>query len=237
MTSQRQSSAKRSHILIIEDEEDIARLISYNLLKAGFHVTCTESGEEGLKALEAEHVDCLLLDLMLPGMSGMQVCGIVRTGRKTLSLPIIMLTARSEDADIIAGLEYGADDYIAKPFSPKVLVARINAVLRRKTDPAPDIEEIIRLGRLKINPGRHEVFLGDKPVSLTMTEFGILVLLAGRPGWVFSRQQIIDSIRGYDFLVTSRAVDVQIFGLRKKLGPDGSLIETVRGLGYRCKEE
>jgi len=151
-----------------------------------------------------------------------------------------MLTAKGEEDDIIAGFEYGADDYVPKPFSPKVLIARIKAVLRRKNKAASKNEErgqeIIHPEGLEIHPGRHEVLLDGASVQLTMTEFGILVLLAGRPGWVVTRQQIIDSVRGYDFLVTPRAIDVQIFGLRKKLGKAGSLVETVRGIGYRFKE-
>jgi len=228
------------HVLIVEDEEEIAQLVSYNLIKAGFHVTCAESGEDGLEYVQSEDIDCILLDLMLPGMSGMEVCNILKTNEKFSTIPIIMLTAKGEEDDIIAGFEYGADDYVPKPFSPKVLIARIKAVLRRKNKAASKNEErgqeIIHPEGLEIHPGRHEVLLDGASVQLTMTEFGILVLLAGRPGWVFTRQQIIDSVRGYDFLVTPRAIDVQIFGLRKKLGKAGTLVETVRGIGYRFKE-
>ena len=239
MTGEKKSIV-RPYILIIEDDEDIAQLLSYNLLKAGYNVLCAESGEEGLKILETENIDCVLLDLMLPGINGLEVCKHVKTSGKNNPTPIIMLTARSEDEDIVAGLECGADDYVPKPFSPKVLIARIKAVLRRKNTAISangNREKIIRFSGLEINTSRHEVFWQDTLIRLTMTEFDILVLLADRPGWVFTRQQIIDSVRGYDFLVTPRAVDVQIFGLRKKLGQGGTLIETVRGLGYRCREE
>lgn len=228
------------HVLIVEDEEEIAQLVSYNLIKAGFHVTCAESGEDGLECVQSEDVDCILLDLMLPGMTGMEVCNALKTNKNFSAIPIIMLTAKGEEDDIIAGLECGADDYVPKPFSPKVLIARIKAVLRRKSKVTSKNngagQDVIHCESLEIHPGRHEVLLDGKQIQLTMTEFGILVLLAGRPGWVFTRQQIIDSVRGYDFLVTPRAVDVQIFGLRKKLRQAGQLVETVRGIGYRFKE-
>jgi len=151
-----------------------------------------------------------------------------------------MLTAKSEEDDIITGLSCGADDYVTKPFSPRVLIARVQALLRRKqekinNDERPDAQSI-HIHSMVIHPGRHEILVNGKEIHLTTTEFTILEQLAGRPGWVFSRQQIIDKIRGYDYLITSRAVDVQIFGLRKKLGDMGSYIETVRGIGYRLKE-
>jgi two-component system, OmpR family, alkaline phosphatase synthesis response regulator PhoP len=231
----------KQHILVVEDEADIQQLVSYNLIKAGFHVTCADSGEEALACLGREEIDCILLDLMLPGMSGTEVCAAVKKdeakGRSTI--PIIMLTAKGEEEDVVTGLESGADDYITKPFSPKVLVARVKAVLRRSRgqegDDGEAKEHVIAASGLEIDKGRHEVRLKGEQLHLTMTEFGILSLLAGKPGWVFTRQQIIDSVRGYDFLVTPRAMDVQIFGLRKKLGEAGEAIETVRGIGYRFK--
>ncbi len=229
------------HILIIEDEENIAQLVSYNLIKAGFHVTCAESGEDGLNQVRSSEIDCILLDLMLPGMSGREVCEVLKASEKFSGIPVIMLTAKGEEEDIVGGLECGADDYITKPFSPRVLVARLKSVLRRSKGPmpldkTPEHEESILIHELQINIGRHEVLLNAVPLQLTMTEFSILVLLAGRPGWVFTRQQIIDHVRGYEFLVTPRAVDVQIFGLRRKLGKYGEYIETIRGVGYRFKE-
>jgi len=230
-------------ILVVEDEATIQQLVSYNLIKAGFHVTCADSGEEALEVLLREDIDCVLLDLMLPGMSGLEVCETIRrkSDQSGCSIPIVMLTAKGEEEDIVAGLDYGADDYVTKPFSPKVLIARIKAVLRRgfekqKTEAADD-QATIMVDDLEINKGRHEVRLRGDLLHLTMTEFGILALLAGKPGWVFTRQQIIDSVRGYDFLITPRAIDVQIFGLRKKMGNSGSLIETVRGVGYRYKSD
>lgn len=229
------------HILIVEDEVDIQQLVSYNLIRAGFHVTCADSGEEALQCLREESIDCILLDLMLPGLSGSEVCSEIKKGRarEFSHIPIIMLTAKGEEEDVIAGLECGADDYITKPFSPKVLLARIKAVLRRsaakKDERADSGTTTIVVGNLMINRGKHQVLLDDQEIQLTATEFGILTLLAGKCGWVFTRQQIIDAVRGYDFLITPRAIDVQIFGLRKKLGEAGGMIETVRGIGYRFR--
>lgn len=228
----------KEQILIVEDEEDIQQLVSFNLIKSGFHVFCAESGEEGIRRLENEKIDCILLDLMLPGMNGIEFCRKVKNTPEYSSIPIIMLTAKGEEEDIVSGLEQGADDYIPKPFSPKVLIARLKAVLRRKGEsgePGEDAETII-IHELKVDSGRHEVQVDGEEVKLTMTEFSILALLAGRPGWVFSRQQIIDAVRGYDYMVTPRAIDVQIFGLRKKLKSAGKYIETVRGIGYRFIE-
>ena len=229
----------KTHILIVEDEADIQQLVSYNLLKAGFHVSCADSSEEALEFLQRETIDCILLDLMLPGMSGSELCALVKKGERKLNsaIPIIMLTAKGEEEDVVSGFNYGADDYITKPFSPKVLIARIKAVLRRTMEVENDGSEQkkIVLSGLEIDKGRHEVHVDGELLHLTMTEFGILLLLAAKPGWVFTRQQIIDAVRGYDFLVTPRAIDVQIFGLRKKLGDAGTMIETVRGLGYRFK--
>lgn len=227
-------------ILVVEDEAAIQQLVSYNLIKAGFHVTCADSGEEALDCLLKETIDCVLLDLMLPGMSGLEVCETIRrkSEQNGRYIPIVMLTAKGEEEDIVEGLDYGADDYITKPFSPKVLIARIKAVLRRgfeRQKQEEDDQSIILVDDLEIDKGRHEVRLQGELLHLTMTEFGILALLASKPGWVFSRQQIIDSVRGYDFLITPRAIDVQIFGLRKKMADFGNLIETVRGVGYRFK--
>ena len=230
-------------ILVVEDEAVIQQLVSYNLIKAGFHVTCADTGEEALDCLLKESIDCVLLDLMLPDMSGLEVCETIRRKSEESGsyIPIVMLTAKGEEENIVEGLEYGADDYITKPFSPKVMIARIKAVLRRgferQNSDGENDESIIVVGDLEIDRGRHEVKLLEESLHLTMTEFGILALLASKPGWVFTRQQIIDSVRGYDFLITPRAIDVQIFGLRKKMGDSGNLIETVRGVGYRFKSD
>jgi len=230
----------KPHILIVEDDEDIQQLVSYNLLKAGFNVTCADDGNESLERMENENPDLVILDIMLPGINGLDVCRAIRQNKEKWETPIIMLTAKGEEEDIVKGLEYGADDYMTKPFSPKVLIARVKAQLRRKKEKEkkeiPQGQEIIDIHGITINAIRHEVTVQGKPVVLTLTEFNILKFLAGRPGWVFSRQQIIDEVRGYDFLITTRAIDVQVFGLRKKLGDAGELIETIRGIGYRFKE-
>ncbi len=233
----------KANILVVEDDVDIQQLVSYNLIKSGFNVSCADSGEEALEVLDREHFDLVFLDIMLPGKDGIEVCSIIREKAGHNDLAIIMMTAKSEENDIITGFACGADDYVTKPFSPKVLVARAQAMLRRKKA-RENLEnrrekeaETISIHSMVMHRGRHEVMVEGQPVDLTPTEFTILEQLAERPGWVFTRQQIIDKIRGYDYLITPRAVDVQIFGLRKKLGQVGSCIETVRGIGYRLKEE
>ena len=225
-------------ILVIEDEEDILALIHFNLVKEGFRVECATSGEEGYKKARDTRPDLILLDLMLPGMDGLQVCRLLRQSSDTKEFPIIMLTAKGEEHDIVKGLELGADDYLPKPFSPHVLLARIRAVLRRHVKPGKQIEheKPIEIHKLSIHPGRNKVVAGGQDVELTFTEFKILHLLATRPGWVFNRSQIVDAVHGEGYAVTDRAVDVQIVGLRKKLGTYGDYIETVRGVGYRFKE-
>jgi len=226
-------------ILVIEDEEDILALIHYNLIKEGFQVLSSTCGEEGLKLAQSQAPDLILLDLMLPGIDGLEVCRTLKSKQHTQGIPIIMLTAKGEESDVVKGLELGADDYVTKPFSPKVLIARIHAVARRsggETPSDPDSTEVIERGELFIHPGRNEVLVQGTPVELTFTEFRVLYFLATRPGWVFTRYQIVNAVRGEDYSVTDRAVDVQIVGLRKKLGPCGKYIETVRGVGYRFKD-
>ncbi len=229
-------AATKEKILTIEDDEDIAELIRYNLAKSGYQTLGEESGEEGLKTARAKAPDLILLDLMLPGMDGLEVCRQLRSDPKTGGIPIIMVTARGEEADIVAGLELGADDYLIKPFSPRVLLARIKTVLRRRSREPMDETSVLHIHELAIHPGRHEVLLKDRPVELTFTEFRIIHFLARRPGWVFTRYQIVEAVRGAGYPVTDRSVDVQIVGLRRKLGKAGDYIETVRGVGYRFKE-
>lgn len=228
-------------ILVVEDDEDIQQLVGYNLIKEGFNVEYADSGEQALEKVKAEEdTDLILLDIMLPGIDGMSVCKNLRSDNRTAEIPVIMLTAKSEDADVITGLDLGADDYITKPFSPKVLISRVKAVLRRKAKEAQQpvlSTDVITLHNLIIDTCKHEVVVDGEPVSLTLTEFNILELLAKKPGWVFSRQQIIDVVRGYDYLLSPRSMDVQVFGLRKKLGETGKKIETVRGIGYRMSDE
>lgn len=226
------------HILVIEDEEDILALLHYNLIKEGYKVTCAQTGEEGLNAARTLQPDLIVLDLMLPGIDGLDVCRTLKKNKATSTTPIVMLTAKGEEHDIVTGLELGADDYVTKPFSPRVLSSRLKAVLRRR-ERNGNVEEgeSLHIGSISIHPGRNEVLVDDQPVELTFTEFRVLHLLARRPGWVFTRYQIVNAVRGDDYSVTDRAVDVQIVGLRKKLGPAGKMIETVRGVGYRFKDE
>jgi DNA-binding response OmpR family regulator len=228
----------KEQILLIEDEEDILALVHYNLAKEGYQVRCATSGEDGLAQARQQVPALILLDLMLPGIDGLEVCRRLRSRPETEAVPLIMLTAKGEESDVVAGLELGADDYLTKPFSTKVLQARIRAVLRRRRQPPAEESptEEIHHGELVIHPGRNEVTIGGKPVELTFTEFRVLQFLAGRPGWVFTRYQIVNAVRGEGYAVTDRAVDVQIVGLRKKLGDVGPLIETVRGVGYRFKD-
>lgn len=226
----------KAKILVVEDEDDILELVRYNLEKEGYGVTSVASGEGGLRTAKSTLPDLVLLDLMLPGIDGLEVCRFLKNDPKTGHIPIVMLTARSEEADIVTGLELGADDYITKPFSPRVLIARVRAVLRRGSKERATGTQTIKIHDMVIHPGRHEVLLKNQPVELTFTEFGILHFLARHPGWVFTRSQIVDAVHGDDYPVTDRAVDVQIVGLRKKLGSCGPYIETVRGIGYRLKE-
>ncbi len=184
---------------------------------------------------QSEIPDLIVLDLMLPGIDGLEATRILKSDTGTMNIPIVMLTAKGEEADIVTGLELGADDYITKPFSTRVLIARVKAVLRRKVKEYPEKDAAIRIHDLSIHPGRHEVIVSGKTVQLTFTEFGILHFLAKRPGWVFTRNQIMDAVKGDDYFVTDRSVDVQIVGLRKKLGTAGPYIETVRGVGYRFR--
>jgi two-component system phosphate regulon response regulator PhoB len=240
----RENGMIKQSVLVVEDEEDIRELVSYNLLKEGYQVAGVASGEDALAAIESKPPDLVLLDLMLPGLDGLSVCRKLKGNPLTELTPVIMLTAKGEEADIVAGLNMGADDYVTKPFSPRVLLARVKAVLRRAAEehrPEEDYEnleeeEAIEVHDLMIHPGRHEVLVRGKSVELTATEFKLLYLLVQRPGWVFTRQQILDGVHGDNYAITERAVDVQVVGLRRKLGAAGNYLETVRGVGYRFKE-
>lgn len=229
----------KATIMVVEDDQDIRELISYNLGKEGYTVVPVESGEQALKLIETANPDLIVLDIMLPSMDGIEVLRNLKQGSRHANIPVIMATAKSEDSDIITGLELGADDYIAKPFSPKVLIARVRSLLRRtqaKINNSKALDEVVQMGPLTLDAGRHEVSIDGKPVDLSATEFAILEFMMRNPGWVFSRNQIIDAVRGKDYPVTERSVDVQILGLRKKLGSAGSRIETVRGVGYRFQD-
>lgn len=226
-------------VLVVDDEQDIRELIEYNLRKEGYSVSGVETGEEALRRTRSEPPDAVVLDLMLPGLDGLEVCKRLKKEPATAAVPVIMLTAKSEDSDVVTGLELGADDYVTKPFSPKVLVARLRAVLRRAADEEEAGDEATRIDvhGIHIDVSRHEVFVDGAELALSATEFAILEFLARNPGWVFSRNKIIDSVKGKDYPVTERSVDVQILGLRKKLGEHGHFIQTVRGVGYRMQAE
>jgi len=227
---------KKEKILVVDDEEDILELVRYNLVREGYAVVCTASGEAALTIAGSDAVDLIVLDLMLPGIDGLEVARRLKARPANRDTPIVMLTAKGEEADIVTGLELGADDYVTKPFSPRILIARIKAVIRRRSGLVEAERDILNIRELSIHVGRRRVTAADEVLDLTYTEFQVLYFLARRPGWVFTRSQIVDAVRGDDYPVTDRSVDVQIVGLRKKLGPLGKYIETVRGVGYRFIE-
>jgi DNA-binding response OmpR family regulator len=224
-------------ILIIDDEKDLVELVRYNLVeKEGYDVISAKDGPSGLEIAQKHKVDLIVLDLMMPGMDGLEVCRRLRADARTSRVPLIMLTAKATEADRIVGLELGADDYITKPFSPRELVARVKAILRRTAVQA-DPTDIVRHGDLSIDLTRHEVTVGGKPIALTATEFRILHFLATKPGRVLSRDDIIDAALGRDANVFDRTIDVHITAIRRKLGLTGTdRIETVRGFGYKFRD-
>jgi len=227
---------QKGTICIVEDEEDIRDILEIQLKREGYVPLTADTGEAGLELVREKLPNLVLLDLMLPGMDGFDVCRKLKEDKSTKDIPIVMLTARGEEADIITGLEIGADDYITKPFSPRVVISRIKSVLRRGGRNQPGQEGVLDYGPIHIDQPRHIVTLDDVPLDLTATEFKLLSFLCNRPGWVFTRQQIVDNVRGEDYAVTERSVDVQVVGLRKKLGDHAEYIETVRGVGYRARE-
>lgn len=224
-------------ILIVDDEKDIIELIKYNLKIEGYSILTAETGEAAVKIAKQSRPDLIVLDLMLPGMDGFEVTRYLRSSSDTRDLPIVMLTAKGDESDIITGLELGANDYISKPFSPKVLTARIRGILRRRrNETGIRLEKIRQEGDLIIDRTRHLVTLEQSPLDLTLSEFELLAFLADKKGWVFTRGQIVDAIRGENYAVTERSIDVVVVGLRKKLKNYAAVIETVRGVGYRFKE-
>jgi two-component system, OmpR family, alkaline phosphatase synthesis response regulator PhoP len=225
----------KGRILVIDDEKDILELVRYNFEKEGFLVMGAADGEAGLSAAARDVPDLVLVDLMMPGMDGLEVCRRLRSDSRTAAIPIIMLTARSAESDRVVGLELGADDYVTKPFSPRELAARVKAVLRRAS-PQAAVPTVIRRNELTIDLTRREVSCGGKPVALTASEFRLLHFLATSPGHVFSRSELIDGALGHEVSVVDRTIDVHVTGLRRKLGDCGEWIETVRGFGYRFRE-
>jgi len=231
---------KKPTVLVVDDEADIRNLVSYHLTRNGFLVRAAASGEKAIEAVRESVPDVVVLDLMLPGMDGLDVCRVLRRNPRTSHIPIVMLTARDEETDVVTGLELGADDYVVKPFSPRVLVARVQAALRSFRRLPVEHEKgarVLRVGDLLVDEGRRKVSVRDRTIDLTFTEFNILLCLARRPGWVFSRQRIIEEVHGDGYPVTERAVDVHIVSLRRKLGEYGERLETVRGAGYRLRDE
>ena len=228
-------------ILVVEDEPDILQLVAYNLQQAGFEVEEAEEGETALRLVDEQAIDLIVLDLMLPGIDGLEVCRLLRQNADHKHIPVIMLTARTEEVDRIVGLELGADDYIVKPFSPRELVLRIRAVLRRvKGAPsaAPDeVTERIQAGSLVIDPIGHRVLFEGNPIELTATEFKLLLTLAQRRGRVQSREELLNVVWGYDYSGYRRTVDTHVRRLREKLGNACDMVETVRGVGYRFARE
>ncbi len=226
---------RRWKILVVEDDEDILNLIAYNLKGAGFHVLTVRDGLEALQMAKEEHPDLIILDLMLPGMDGIEVCKLLKGDGRTREIPVVMVTAKGEEVDRILGLEIGAEDYIVKPFSPRELILRIKAIIKRVN--RPPAERIISLGPITIDLESHEVWVEERKVDLTPTEFRLLHLFLERPGRVMSRDFILDRVWGEGCYVTPRTVDTHIARLREKLGRAGRMIETERGFGYRMRME
>jgi two-component system phosphate regulon response regulator PhoB len=223
-------------ILIIEDDTEIQELLSHTMSREGWKLLQVKTGEEGLKILKTKKVNCILLDIMLPGIDGLKVLKKIKEIEQCKAVPVIMATAKGEETDIVTGLELGADDYVIKPYSPKVLIARIRASLRRQEENGSQQSVTVwQQGELKLDTARHTAYCGDKQLDLFATEFSLLKHFLSNPEIVFSRNQIIAAIHGPDYPVTDRSVDVQILGLRKKLGKAGDMIETIRGVGYRFR--
>jgi two-component system phosphate regulon response regulator PhoB len=227
----------RKTILVIEDDADIIEVMRFNLEREGFRVVMAGDGETGLREVSRGRPDFVLLDLMLPGIDGLEVCRRLRGEDPTRDLPILILTAKGEEADVIVGLEMGADDYLVKPFSPRELVARIKSVLRRiERATASSGQNRVQIGELLLDAARHEVHCRGAPVALTRAEFRLLWTLAQRPGRVFPRSELADRITAGESFIIDRNVDVHISSIRRKLGSSGDVIATVRGVGYKCKD-
>ncbi len=223
-------------VLIVEDERDLAELLAYNMEKEGYQPMTAASGAEGLETARRELPDMILLDLMLPGMMGTEVCSVLRHNEKTRMIPVLMLTARGDEIDRVVGFEMGADDYIVKPFSMRELMLRIRAILRRSNMDSEKVERQICMGNVVIDCGSHKVKVADAEVELTSTEFKLLLYLAEHPGRVMQREQLLQDVWGYNFVGDTRTVDTHVTRLRNKLGDAGDMIKTVRGFGYKMEE-
>ncbi len=225
----------KSKILVVDDEPDVVELVEFNLRNAGFDVITAEDGEAALKKAKSSAPDLLVLDIMLPEIDGFEVCKLLRRDPATAKIPIIMLTAKAAEIDRVLGLEFGADDYLTKPFSPRELILRIKKLIQRKTGEAEKAEQY-RAGALTLDTARHMVAVNDEPVVLTATEFNLLLILVQRRGRVQSRDQLLRDVWGYDRIVDTRTVDTHMRRLREKLGPVSEFLETVRNVGYRFTE-
>lgn len=223
-------------ILVVEDEDDVRKLIHFNLFSENCNVILAADGESAICLANKEKPDLVLLDLMLPKINGIEVCKLLKQNNKTKNIPIIMITALGDEEDIVKGLEAGADDYITKPYSPKILIARTKALLRRVGKQTIDQNNVVEKHGIYLNPQKRECVFDGCELNLTYSEFQILHIFMLTPGRVFTRSQIVELLRGNNHAVTDRSVDVQVVGLRKKLGIKGKIIETVRGVGYRLKE-
>lgn len=229
----------KADVLIVEDDAEIADLIRFHAEREGYRARVARAGREALEQVAKRRPDLLVLDIMLPDLDGLEVTRRLKREASTSGIPILILSARGEESDIVAGLELGADDYVTKPFSPRVLIARVRSLLRRREEAPTGADAPLRLagGALVIDPSQHTVEAGGAPVRLTLTEFRLLRLLATRPGFVRTRDQIVASVRGEDTVLSSRAVDVHVASLRRKLGDFAWMVETVRGVGYRFAPE
>ncbi|MBA6411700.1 response regulator [Parahaliea sp. F7430] len=228
---------RNTHIVVVEDEPDILQILSYNLKREGFEVSSSLNGTEGLGLIQQEKPDLVLLDLMLPGMDGLDICRHLKNDETTQHIPIIMVTAKGEESDLVLGLGIGADDYVTKPFSPKELIARVKAVLRRSASTAPTSNgDSVELDGLRIDALKHSVSVSGEQVKLTASEFRLLYYLASNPGRVFTREQLLNQAFGGDVVVVDRNIDVHIRAIRKKICIDQQYIETIRGVGYRFIE-
>lgn len=236
-TSASPPTRQRKRVLVVDDERDLTELISFNLQRNGYEVLVANSGTEALETARRELPDLMVLDLMLPGIDGTEITRRLKSDPRTEGIPIIMLTAKGEETDIVVGLTLGADDYVTKPFSMKVLLARLATVLRRTETPAPIEQGMLRAGPVSIDTAKHEVQVNDQPIRFTLTEFKLLAALISARGRVLTRDQLMDKAMGTDVFVTDRAIDVHITAIRKKLGEAAWLVHTVRGVGYRLRDE
>lgn len=236
MVTTKRESAARARVLVVEDESDIANLIQFHLLREGYQVEIVSSGRQAIASVERDRPDLVILDIMLPDLDGLEVCRRLKRDPDCQQIPILMVSARGEESDIVVGLELGAEDYVTKPFSPRVLTARVKAVLRRRISEASGLIQI-EGGSVVIDPARHTVEVDGKPIELTVTQYRLLHFLALRPGFVRTRDQIVSAVRGEGTVLSSRAIDVHVAALRQRMGEKGDLVETVRGVGYRLSAE